>query len=86
MRINLRIDLVGGVSKTVTANAADMVAFENKFNISVGNIGSDPRMSYLLFLAWHSEKRNGATTETYEKWIESIEGIGASDEDPKSEG
>lgn len=86
MRINLQVGFVGGVSKTITANAADMVAFENKFNVSVGAIGQDPRMGYLLFLAWHSEKRNKATSDDYEKWLETVESIGASDEDPKSEG
>jgi|TARA_R110000822_G_scaffold10078_7_gene38476 hypothetical protein len=86
MKINLHIDYVGGVSRDVTANAADMVAFEDKYSISIAHLSSDPRMSYLLFLCWHAEKRTGATKEAFEKWCESIEQVGAADTDPKSKG
>jgi hypothetical protein len=86
MKINLHIDYVGGVSRDVTANAADMVAFEDKYSISIANVSADPRMSYLLYLCWHSEKRTGAVKETFEKWCESVEQIGAADTDPKSKG
>jgi hypothetical protein len=83
MRINLEVTFVGGVSKTVTANAADMVAFENKYNLSIASLSKDAKMSHLLYLAYASEKRTGGTTLDFEKWLETIEGIGASDRDPK---
>lgn len=83
MKINLLIDYVGGVSREITANAADMVAFEDKYSISIANLSADPRMSYLLFLAWHSEKRTGQTKDNFEKWCETVEMIKASDKDPK---
>jgi len=86
MKINLQLTYENGQSKEITANAADMVAFEEKFNVSVADLASAPRMSHLLFLAWHSEKRTGATTDTFEKWLESVEQVGGSDEDPKSKG
>jgi hypothetical protein len=86
MKINLQLTFDNGQSKEITANAADMVAFEEKFNVSVADLASAPRMSHLLFLAWHSEKRTGATTDTFEKWLESVEQVGGSDEDPKSKG
>jgi hypothetical protein len=84
MRINLHIDYDGGVGKDIVANAADMVAFEDKFGISIAALGAEPKVSYLYFLAWHSEKRTGATTESFEKWLEKIEAVGAGDADPKS--
>jgi len=86
MKINLHIDYGGGVSREVVANAADMVAFEDKFNVSVSTIGTDPKISYLYYLAWHSEKRTGQTKDSFEKWLETIENVGAGDGDPKSEG
>lgn len=86
MRINLHIDYGSGVSKEITANAADLVAFEDKFNVSVATLGQNPMLSHLYFLAWHSEKRTGATKDTFEKWLETIESVGAGDTDPKSEG
>jgi len=86
MKINLHIDYEGGVSKDIVANAADMVAFEDKFNISVATMGQDPKLSHLYYLAWHAEKRTGATKDTFEKWLEGIDTVGAGDGDPKSEG
>lgn len=75
-----------GAKKTIVANAADMVAFEDKFDISVGRLSGEPRMGWMLYLAWHSEKRTGATTLDFDKWLETVDQVGGSDTDPKSEG
>jgi len=82
MKINLQLTYDGNI-KDITCNAADMVAFEDKFNVSIASLTNDPKMSYMLYLAWHSEKRTGATKESFEKWLESVEMVGASDSDPK---
>lgn len=83
MRINLHIQFTDETSKTVTASAADLVAFENKFDISVTKLAEDARIGWLLFLAWHSEKRNGHTKLEFDKWLETVETVGESDDDPK---
>lgn len=82
MKINLQVTYNSGETKDITANAADMVAFEEKYSMSIQALSSDPRMSYMFFLAWHSEKRTGATTDSFEKWLETIEIVGAG-ADPK---
>jgi len=82
MKINLQVTFNDGSVKDIVANAADMVAFENKFETSVATLSTDPRMSYMFFLAWHSEKRNNGTTESFEKWLETIEMVGGGS-DPK---
>ncbi len=86
MRINLHIQFEDGTDKEITANAADLVAFENNFNVGVTSLGDSPRMGWLLYLAWHSEHRTKATKKTYEEWLDTVAEIGASDTDPKSEG
>jgi len=86
MRINLHIQFEDSTEKEITANAADLVAFEEKFNVSVVNLGADPRMSWLLYLAWHSESRRKETKLSYEDWLSTVGEIGASDTDPKSKG
>jgi hypothetical protein len=86
MRVNLHIQFENGKSKEITAGAADLVAFEDKFNISVAKLGDDPRMSYLLYLAWHSEHRTKSTELGYEEWLATVTGIGDGETDPKSEG
>jgi hypothetical protein len=82
MKINLQITFNNGEARDIVANAADMVAFEDKYSLGVQALSTDPRMSYMFFLAWHSEKRTGATKETFEKWLETIEMVGAGS-DPK---
>lgn len=86
MRISLRIFFQDGSHRDVVCNAADMVAFEDKFDISVVRIGQDPRMGWLLFLAWHADKRLGNTKDEYGAWLDTVDSVGDSDVDPKSKG
>jgi hypothetical protein len=83
MKITLRIQFADGTHKDVLVSAADMVAFEDKFNVSIAKL-DDPRMGWLLFLAWHSEKRRKQTELEYEPWLDLVDSIGAT-EDPKAQ-
>jgi hypothetical protein len=83
MKLNLQLTYADGSTKETTTNTADMVAFEDKFNVSIAALGAETRLSWLLFLAWHAEKRTGATKDSYEKWLDTVENIGGSDQDPK---
>lgn len=85
MRLSLQLQYQDGTSKDVICNAADMVAFEDKYDISVVKIGEQPRIGWLLYLAWHAEKRTGSTKDDFDKWCDSVESIGESETDPKSE-
>ena len=81
MKLTLRIEFADGTHKDVLVSAADMVAFEDKFNVSIAKL-DDPRIGWLLFLAWHSEKRKKQTEKEYEEWLELVDSIGTT-EDPK---
>ena len=81
MKLTLRIEFADGTHKDVLVSAADMVAFEDKFNVSIAKL-DDPRIGWLLFLAWHSEKRRKQTGAEYEQWLELVDSIGTT-EDPK---
>lgn len=83
MRFNLVITFADGTKKEITASTADLVAFEDKFNISVGKLATEQRLGHLLFLAWHSEQRTKATKLKYEEWLETVDGVGEADSDPK---
>jgi hypothetical protein len=83
MKLNLQITYSDGSSKEIEATTADMVAFEEKFNVSVAKLGADTRIGWLLYLAWHAEKRTGATKDSYEKWLESVESMGDTEQAPK---
>lgn len=83
MKLNLQVTFEDGNSKEVVCNAADLVAFEDKYNVSISAIGAETKLSHLLFLAWHSEKRTGGTKDQFDKWLESVASVGDSGTDPK---
>ena len=62
MQINLQIKFADQTEKTIVANAADLIAFESEFNLSVAKLETEVRLTHLLYLAWHSEKRTKATS------------------------
>jgi hypothetical protein len=83
MRMNLAIEMQDGTTQEVTANAADIVKFEEKFDISISKMGTEMKITHLFFLAYTSLKRQKKTALEFEEWLDTIEGIGASAEDPK---
>jgi hypothetical protein len=83
MKINLRIEFLSGESKEVSAVAPDLVAFEEKFNLSVTKLESEMKLTHLLYLAWHALKRTKQTSEEFDAWVELVASAGASDKDPK---
>ena len=70
--INLRIEFIDGSSAEVTAIAADLIAFESRFDLSVARLEKEIRLTHLFFLAWRVLKRTNQTTEEFEKWTESV--------------
>ena len=83
MKINLRIQFSSGDSKDVTANAADMVAFEREFEVSISSLEKNPRLTHLLYLAWASETRLKATAKTFDEWLSDVDSVSFGDADPK---
>jgi hypothetical protein len=77
MNFNLLVIFLDGSSQEVSGIAADLVAFEAQFDISVSALGQDVKITYLLWLAWHVEKRLGNTKDTFEKWVETVSTVEA---------
>jgi hypothetical protein len=70
--INLRIEFIDGSSAEVTAIAADLIAFEARFDLSVARLEKEIRLTHLFFLAYNVQKRTGVTKDEFEKWVESV--------------
>lgn len=83
MRIFLEVEYFSGEKVEVAASAVDLMAFEEKFELSIVRLEKDVKLSHLMFLAWASLSRQKQTTETFEKWAESVSVIGLADKDPK---
>lgn len=77
--INLHIEFIDGSSAEVTAIAADLIAFESHFDLSVARLQAEIRLTHLFFLAWHAYKRTGQTTDEFEKWTESVSMVNEGD-------
>jgi hypothetical protein len=77
MQINLRVKYADETSKDLTAVAVDLVAFETKFDLSIARLEQNIKLTHLFFLAYNIEKRTKATSDEFEKWLESVESIEA---------
>lgn len=77
MQINLQIKFSDQTEKTITATAADLIAFESEFNLSVAKLENEVRLTHLLFIAWHAEKRTKTTGLEFQPWVETVESIEA---------
>jgi hypothetical protein len=84
LRITLRVTYLNGQIKEVVCSASDLVKFENHFNLSVGKLEHDLKISYLLFLVHASETRTKATALDFDSWVDTVDTVGASEDiDPK---
>ena len=71
--IALLVEFNDGTSEHVEATAADLIAFEAKFDLSVARLEKEIRLTHLFFLAWHSLKRQGKAKADFDKWVESVQ-------------
>lgn len=83
MNFKLNVKYLDGDPKEVTCVASDMVAFESYFNLSIARLDKEVRLSHLFYLAWHAEKRTGATTDEFEKWLDTVEIVSAAGDQKK---
>jgi len=70
--INLQVEFIDGSTEKVTAIAADLIAFEAHFDLSVARLQNEIRLTHLFFLAWHVLKRTGKTKDEFMPWVETV--------------
>ena len=70
--ISLNIIFADGTEKDVTAVAADLVAFEERFDMSIAQLEKNVRMTHLFFLGWNAMRRTGQTNDEFDKWVETV--------------
>jgi hypothetical protein len=85
MKLNLQLQFTDNPTeyKQVVCNPSDMIKLETKFDISIASLEANLKVTHLLFLAWASETRTKATTESFEEWVDTIESISPADEQKK---
>jgi hypothetical protein len=70
--INLRVTYIDETSVECSAIAADLIAFEARFDLSVARLEKEVRLTHMFFLAWHALKRSGVVSDEFDKWVESV--------------
>jgi len=85
LKINLRIEYTTGEPVEISATAPDLVAFENKFDLSIVKLETEMKITHLLFLAWHALTRKKLTDKDFDAWVEFVESVEPADS-PKSKG
>jgi hypothetical protein len=70
--INLQVTFLDETVKECVAIAADLIAFEAKFDLSIARLEKELRITHMFFIAWHVTKRTGQTTDDFEKWVEGV--------------
>jgi hypothetical protein len=85
MKLNLQIQFADNPDevKNIVCNPSDMIKLETKFDISIASLESNIKITHLLFLAWASETRTKATTQSFDEWVDNIESISPADEQKK---
>lgn len=82
LRVTLHIEYADGSAVEVVTTAADLMAFETRFDKSFTVFADNWRLTYLMWLAWHVVKREGKTALEFDPWSQTVAGvrIGEADE------
>ena len=73
--IDLEVVFLDGTKKQVSAVAADLIAFESHFDLSITSLEKDLRLTHLLFIAWNVLKRTGQTADEFDVWANTVSGV-----------
>lgn len=73
--IELEVVFLDGSKKKVSAVAADLIAFESHFDLSITSLEKDLRLTHLLFIAWNVLKRTGQTADEFDVWANTVAGV-----------
>lgn len=79
MNFNLQVIYSDGTTRDVVGKAVDIVAFEQKFDISMASLQNSVKVTHLMFLAWHVEHRLGNTPDDFDKWLETVDMVQAAE-------
>ena len=81
MRISLDVEFSDGRSMVAVAELPDIIAFERQYGIGISDVGDNPRLEWLAFLAWTALKRRGQAGDDFEGWLSQTAGLGLANGD-----
>ena len=75
LRVALHIEYADGSAVDVATTAADLMAFETKFDKSFTVFADNLRLTYLMWLAWHVVKREEKTSLDFDPWADTVASV-----------
>jgi hypothetical protein len=83
VELQFKIKETGKDSVLVRAALVDIVAWEDRFERPSSTMGGDSIFARdFVWLAWHSQKRTGATTLDFMDWVATLDEIEGAEEVP----
>ena len=81
MKFSLLIKYLDGTTEQAEARAADIVAFEQHFDMSMSALEKNMRLTHLFFIAWSVCKRTATIpkSETFDDWLARVDSVEAQD-------
>jgi hypothetical protein len=73
--INLQVSYIDGTTEDVSCIAADLIEFEEKFDLSVARLDKEVKFTHLAFLAWAALQRTGRNSDEFKEWAKRISGV-----------
>jgi len=73
--IQLAVAFTDDSREEVSCIAADLIAFETKFDLSIARLQNEVRFTHLAFLGYAALKRTGKTTEEFDDWAQKVAGV-----------
>jgi hypothetical protein len=81
VELQFKIKETGKESVIVRAALVDVVAWEDRFERPSSTMGGDSIFARdFVWLAWHSQKRTGATTLDFMDWVATLDEIEGAEE------
>jgi len=81
VELQFKIKETGKDSVLVRAALVDIVAWEDRFERPSSTMGGDSIFARdFVWLAWHSQKRTGATTLDFMDWVATLDEIEGAEE------
>lgn len=75
LSLNMTVVLEDGQKVAVTCKTPDFLAFESQFDKPFTALTEQPRLTYLVFLAWAAAKRSKLTDKPFEEWSEGVSNV-----------
>jgi hypothetical protein len=82
MKLSFEVTTSDGKTEKVDTAYADILALEQKFDIDASDLATRQRAQWLAYMAWHAMKRQGITSETYDKWSQTLVDLNAGEASP----